>query len=205
MLRSLLILGAVFVAALLFGPADHTARAQTPPKVVILLHGFNGSPTNFSTAKAAAEAQGYKVYVPKLPYAGWSAGDTAKNAAFLQQYMTQNGITSAKLDGHSLGGWLAMYMALVVRDARVSSVVLRDTGTGCFWGIPPDQCPGSTLLNQLAAAPYSAVPILNLNHLSTLHPQVDCTVVFNLSHDAFRTDARVNAAAIGWSGVNPCG
>lgn len=195
---------AAALVALLLLVTIQPVGGQTTPKHVVLLYGWNGSPSNWNTAKTAYQAKGYTVHVLSLPRAGWSAGDTKVNADYVQSYIASKGLTDVKLDGHSLGGWLAMYVALVRQDPAVSSVVLRDTGTGCVWGIPGDQCLGSEMLKAITAAPQSPVPILNLNHLSTVHPQVDCTKVFNLSHSAFLTDSRVNAAAIGWSGVSPC-
>lgn len=170
---------------------------------VICLHGWNGSASNCSAMRAPYEAAGYTFHALSLPRSGSSAGDTAVNADYVQAYIASHNLTGVKLDGHSLGGWLALYLTLV-RGEGVSSVVLRDTGTGCWFGIPGDQCPGSTLLAQINGAPASSVPILNLSSKTTALPQVDCLKVFNLSHNDFLSNSAVTAAAIGWPAVNPC-
>lgn len=186
-----------FLSLFLILGAVAPVTAQTAP-TVLLLYGFNGSTSNWNTAKAAYQAKGYDVRVLSLPRSGWSAGDTVKNADFVEAYIKSNNLTNVKLDGHSLGGWLALYVATVRANPAVSAVVLRDTGTGCFWGIPADQCSGSSLLKSLAVAPLSNVRVLNLNHSSTPVYNVDKTSVYNLEHNTFLTNAAVNAEAISW-------
>jgi pimeloyl-ACP methyl ester carboxylesterase len=168
---------------------------------VILLYGWRGSTSNWDTAKAAYEARGNVVHVLRLPEDGTSAGDTAINADYVNQYIRLQDLTNVHLDGHSLGGWLALYVAQ--SNPVIASVVLRDTGTGCWFNIPADQCPNSELLYELKANPPT-VPVLNLNHLTTQHPGVDCIKVFNLEHNAFLSNAAVNAAAVEWPDANPC-
>jgi pimeloyl-ACP methyl ester carboxylesterase len=168
---------------------------------VILLHGWRGTASNWSAAKAAYEAEGYVVHALSLPASGDRAGDTVRNADYVTQYIRNYDLTDVKLDGHSLGGWLAMYLAQ--SNPAVTSVVLRDTGTGCFWGIPGDQCTGSKLLAGIKANPPT-VPVLNLSSKTTQHPGVDCTKVFNIGHNDFLTNVTVTANAIAWPAVNPC-
>lgn len=199
-MRRAIVLVIIFVA-LAAGGLIRSSEAASGD--VILLHGWNGSASSWNTAKAQYEAQGYTVHALSLPRGGSSAGDTAVNADYVQAYIASHNLTDVKLDGHSLGGWLALYLALV-RGEDVSSVVLRDTGTGCWFGIPADQCSGSTLLAQVNSASASAVPILNLNHSTAGIPQVDCLKVYNLAHNDFLSNSAVTAAAIGWPGASPC-
>lgn len=220
-MRRLLAIMAIALLGLLAQSAHETraapAQAVPPTRAVILLYGWSGNTSSWSTAQAAYVAGGCiaptcMVYTLGLN-GGWSAGDTERNAQTVDNFIAANHLTNVKLDGHSLGGWLALDVALVHRNPAVTSVVLRDTGYGCVyyyqWGIgwvgtPGDQCAGSALLTALAGAPASSVPILNLSHLTDALPQVDCLRVYNLDHSAFQTNAAVNAAAIAWPGVNPC-
>lgn len=195
---------------------DTTSVSQTSSMHIVLLYGWRGKTTSWDTAKADYEAQGYTVHVLRLPYSGLKAGDTAKNAAFVYDYIATNGLTDVKLDGHSLGGWLALFVAFgcspdpkqgcTGQNPAVSSVVLRDTGTGCFWGQPPDQCDGSALRVKINSAPKSAVPILEVKtSITVVPPQVDCIQIRDdLEHNDFLSDHAVTAMAIGWPGVNPC-
>lgn len=192
------------IAALTFIVAAGLLRtSEAATGDVILLHGFNDSASDWNAAKAQYEGAGYTVHALALPRNGSSAGDTLVNADYVQAYIASHDLSGVKLDGHSLGGWLALYLTLV-RGEDVSSVVLRDTGTGCFFGIPSDQCPGSSLLAQINAAPASGIPILNLNHSTASITQVDCLKIFSLSHSDFLTNSAVGAAAIGWPGASPC-
>lgn len=195
----------VLIAALTFIVSAGLLRSsEAASGDVILLHGWNGSASNWSTAKAQYESQGYTVHALALPRSGSSAGDMAVNADYVQGYIASNNLTGVKLDGHSLGGWLALYLTLV-RGENVTSVVLRDTGTGCWFGIPGDQCPGSALMAQINDAAPSSVPILNLSSKTTALPQVDCLKVYSgLAHNDFLSNSVVAAAAIGWPTVSPC-
>lgn len=191
--------------------------SEAASKDVIFLHGWNGSAASWNTARAQYEAAGYTVHVLSLPRVGSSAGDTAVNADYVQGYIDSHDLEGVKLDGHSLGGWLALYLAFGCHPAvsgtpaycdgqsSVSSVVLRDTGYGCFFGIPGDQCSGSTMLTQINGAPPSGVPILNLSSKTAALPQVDCLKVYGgLSHNDFLSNSAVTAMAIGWPVTNPC-
>ncbi|MGE0227802.1 MAG: esterase/lipase family protein [Dehalococcoidia bacterium] len=207
----LLLIGLVLAAAT--APRSSAAVPSAAPSVagrdVLLLFGWNGNTGNWNTAKAQYEASGATVHVLSLPRGGSSAGDTAVNATAVQDYIAAHGLTDVQLDGHSLGGWLALYVVLVRRDPAVTSVVLRDTGYGCtriLWqSIPGDQCAGSDMLAAIEAAAPSAVPILNLSSKTAALPQVDCLRTYNLGHNDFLTNAAVTSAAIGWPAVSPCG
>lgn len=197
----------VLVAALTFIVSAGLLRSsEAASGHVICLHGWNGSASNCDTLKARYEAQGYTVHALSLPRSGSSAGDTAINADYVQAYIASNNLTDVKLDGHSLGGWLALTVALVRQDGAVSSVVLRDSGyggIGCW--LVPDLCSNSAAVAAVKNAPLSLVPILNLNSSTAPLPQVDCLKVYSgLAHNDFLTNPAVTAAAIGWPVVNPC-
>ena len=194
----------VLVLVLTFATAFGLLRSsEAASGDVICLHGWNDSASDCGRMMTAYESAGYTFHALSLPRSGSAPGDTAINADYVQAYIDANGLTDVKLDGHSLGGWLALYLTLV-RGEDESSVVLRDTGDGCFLGFPGDQC-SSSFLAQISSAPASSVPILNLNHSTDALSQVDCLKIYNLDHYAFLTNAAVTAAAVGWPAVNPCG
>lgn len=176
---------------------------------VILLHGWNGNAADWANAKTAYEAKGYTVYALTLPRGGWAEGDTEINADYVQQYMTDHGITSARLDSHSLGGWLALTIAFVRDDPRVSSVVVRDTKYTDGWGclLVPDNCATSVIISAVEASANVAdpLPVLNLSSLTDQLPGVDCTRTYSgLNHAQYQTSATISAVAAQWPGVNPC-
>lgn len=204
----------VMVVALIATLVGVGLLKQTPPPTaeaatqdVILLYGWNGSTANWSTAAPLYAAQGYRVHALALPRAGWNAGDTAANAQAVAAYIAAQGLTDVKLDGHSLGGWLALYVTLVDRNPAVTSVVMRDTGTGCYFGIPGDQCPGATMLTRIRSAAPSSVPVLLLKNTQSTGADAyaDCVRTAGLDHNAFLTDAAINAAAIAWGPAATCG
>jgi pimeloyl-ACP methyl ester carboxylesterase len=192
------------VAALALSGVFNISPVTADSPDVILIHGWRGTASSWSTAESTYVANGYRTHALQLPRDGSRAGDTVTNANYVRSYIVNNGLTNVKLDGHSMGGWVALYLILVEREPAVTSVVLRDTGTGCFWGIPPDQCSGSAMLQAVQSAAPVNIPVLNLSTKTTQHPEVDCTKVFNISHNNFLTNATVNSMAVSWSGVNPC-
>ena len=176
---------------------------------VILLHGWNGNAADWANAKAAYESMGFTVHALSLPRQGWAEGDTVINADYVQQYMTDHGITSARLDSHSLGGWLALTIAFSRNDSRVSSVVVRDTKYTEGWGcvLVPDNCATSAIIAAVEAHASAAnpLPVLNLSSLTTQLPGVDCTKTYTgLNHAQYQTSAMISAVASQWPGTNPC-
>lgn len=203
--RRLVLAGGALLLAVVFACVASTPRSSAAGRHVVLLHGWNGSASQWNTAKAAYEAQGYTVHALPLPRSGGSAGDTLVNADYVQAYLRDRGLTDVKLDAHSLGGMLALTVALVRRDPAVTSVVLRDSGIGGIgcW-VVPDLCSTSAVVNAVKAAPASTVPVLNLNSSTAAMPQVDCLRVYDLGHNDFLSNTAVTAAAIGWPEANPC-
>lgn len=172
---------------------------------VILVHGWNGSTSSWATTKAAYEANGDTVHVLAMPKNSFlmSKGDGVVNAKFIQTYIAQNHLTNVVLDGHSFGAMESLYVALVLKDPAVKSVVLRDTGfvsgLSCF--AIPDLCSNSAMATAIKTAPVSSVPIMNLTSKTVALPQEDCRKTYNIDHNAFQTNAAVIAAAIGWPEV----
>lgn len=185
------------------------SRSEAETGDVILLHGWNGKASDWANAKAAYEAEGYTVHALQLPRDGSKIGDTAVNADYVQAYMAANGITSARLDSHSLGGWLALTIAFSRDDPRVQSVVMRDTGYGDGFGcwLVPDLCDGSAITTAVenTATVSDPIPVLHLSSETAVLPGVDCTKrLSGYNHAQYQTSATISAIAAQWPGVSPC-
>lgn len=104
----------------------HNHTGDGPP--VILLHGLFGSGNNLG-ALARALAASHSVYSVDLPNhgrSGWLEDATlATMAACLADWMAHQGLPCAQFVGHSLGGKLAMQLALA-RPRLVSALVVAD-------------------------------------------------------------------------------
>ncbi|MEH6519248.1 MAG: alpha/beta fold hydrolase [Halioglobus sp.] len=95
---------------------------------VVLIHGLFGMGSNLG-ALARALSDGYRVYSVDLPNhgrSGWlDSADIPAMADALFAWMDHQGLATAALVGHSLGGKVAMAMALG-NPGRVSSLVVAD-------------------------------------------------------------------------------
>lgn len=105
----------------------HSTRLGDGPAVV-LLHGLFGAGSNLG-ALARALSDRFEVHSVDLPNHGrsqWMEGaDLAAMAAALADWMHHHGLPVASLVGHSLGGKVAMELALA-QPQRVSSLVVAD-------------------------------------------------------------------------------
>ncbi|MFT6286358.1 MAG: esterase [Halieaceae bacterium] len=95
---------------------------------VLLLHGLFGMGSNLGSLARALQDE-YRVHTIDLPNHGRSqwlleAGITALANA-IAQWMDECGVSSAALVGHSLGGKVAMQLALS-QPARVNALVVAD-------------------------------------------------------------------------------
>jgi esterase len=109
-------------------PALHAARVGDAGPHVVLLHGLFGLGSNLG-ALARALSAGYRVHSLDLPdhgRSGWTDGtDLPRMAEAVSAWLRGAGIDRAHLVGHSLGGKVAMQLALA--DARsVASLVVAD-------------------------------------------------------------------------------
>lgn len=103
----------------------YRAAGEGPP--VVLLHGLFGSLENLgSLARALAET--FRVYSLDLPNHGRSAHSMPVSlqdmAAEIECWMDDQGLSSVALVGHSLGGKVAMEIALNRPDTIAKLVVL---------------------------------------------------------------------------------
>tara|TARA_R110001599_G_scaffold353851_2_gene600181 strand:- start:1437 stop:2174 length:738 start_codon:yes stop_codon:yes gene_type:complete len=95
---------------------------------VVLLHGLFGSGNNLGALARALHAS-RSVFAVDLPNHGRSAWQEdvslSAMADCLHEWMQQQGLSSAQFVGHSLGGKVAMQLALS-RPQRVSALVVAD-------------------------------------------------------------------------------
>lgn len=95
---------------------------------MVLLHGLFGAGGNLGPLARALQ-DSFKVYSVDLPNHGRSdwlpATDLSILAQCLDDWMDEQELTAASLVGHSLGGKVAMQLALV-HPGRVSSLVVAD-------------------------------------------------------------------------------
>lgn len=105
----------------------YVRRAGAGPPVV-LLHGLFGAGGNLRALARSLQDQ-YEVFSLDLPNHGRSAWlekpDLPTMANCLRQWMDAQGMTRAQVVGHSLGGKVAMQLALQ-HPERVSALVVAD-------------------------------------------------------------------------------
>lgn len=110
------------------------ARHAGQGPAVILLHGLFGSGANLGML-ARSLRETYLVYNPDLPGHGrscWLAEpDLPSMADVLYRWMTDEGLAGAHLVGHSLGGKVAMQLALDHPD-KVESLVVADIAPAAY-------------------------------------------------------------------------
>lgn len=104
------------------------AKAAGEGRPVVLLHGLFGAGGNLGALSRALREQ-FRVYSLDLPGHGGSAVPTPFNlpgmAASLTGWMDEQGIDAAGFVGHSLGGKVAMEVALSA-PGRVAALVVAD-------------------------------------------------------------------------------
>ncbi|MCP5130736.1 MAG: alpha/beta fold hydrolase [Pseudomonadales bacterium] len=104
----------------------HTHSGEGPP--VVLLHGLFGSGNNLGgLGRALQDSRSvYAVDLPNHGRSGWQGDATlATMADSVGNWMSHQGIMRAQFVGHSLGGKVAMQLALA-QPRLVSAVVVAD-------------------------------------------------------------------------------
>ncbi len=108
-------------------PIIHS-RSQGEGYPIVLIHGLFGSLENLGVL-AKALAEGYKVYSIDLPNHGRSfhadSMTLSSMAADVERWMDKNAIERAHFIGHSLGGKVAMELALASTH-RVAKLAVID-------------------------------------------------------------------------------
>lgn len=146
------------------GTCQQVQAAQREP--VILIHGWNGSPTEFAQMEAALEQAGHPAYTIDLP-----GEENIANAGAIRDLVAQvrqeNGGGKVSLVGHSMGGLSARYYlkSLGGADATLSYVSMG-TGQRGYWPaclLPANQggqmCPTSTFISQLNSGDPTPDPV----------------------------------------------
>lgn len=126
-----------------------TERGKGPP--VVLLHGLFGSGSNLG-ALARALQEHFSVFSVDLPNHGDSPwledADLAAMAGTLSAWLQHQGLARADFVGHSLGGKVAMQLALA-RPELVSALVVADIAPVAY---PPHHDTVFAALDAVAAA-----------------------------------------------------
>jgi esterase len=128
----------------------HFNRTGEGPAVV-LLHGLFGAGANLGALSRALqdERRVYSVDLPNHGRSGWLAqADLPMMADCLRHWMDEQQLTSASLVGHSLGGKVAMQLALE-HPSRVAALVVADIAPVVY---PPHHDAVFAALDAVAAA-----------------------------------------------------
>ena len=145
----------------------HTCSGDGPP--VVLLHGLFGSGNNLG-ALARALADRRRVYSVDLPNHGrsyWLEDATlATMASAVASWMKHQGLHCAQFVGHSLGGKIAMQLALA-QPQLLSALVVADIAPVDY---PPHHDAVFAALEAMAAAarcrPKAAQPTAARNNIT---------------------------------------
>lgn len=110
-----------------FGDSDN-CRGSRPAAPTIILHGFFASSRNWRQI-AQRLAERFHVYVPDMRNHGASAHhplmDYPSMVADLLRFIDDRGLETVSLLGHSMGGKIAMWLALTNPD-RVDKLIVAD-------------------------------------------------------------------------------
>ncbi|MEV4112298.1 alpha/beta fold hydrolase [Nonomuraea sp. NPDC049695] len=156
----------VVAGTLLAGSGTAHAAQAAEREPVILIHGWNGSPTEFTQMEAALEQDGHPAYAIALP-----GGDNVANAEAIRTLVTQvrqeHGGGKVSLVGHSMGGLSARHYLKFLGGADATlSYVSMGTGQRGYWPaclLPANQggqmCPSSTFLSRLNGGDPTPDPV----------------------------------------------
>lgn len=115
---------------------DVYAKRSGTGSPIVLMHGLFGAGSNLG-ALARALQETFTVYSLDLPGHGRSAWlpdlDLPGMAAIVQRWMVEAGLARAHLLGHSLGGKVAMQLALQ-HPAQVESLIVGDIAPVAYVG-----------------------------------------------------------------------
>ena len=103
-----------------------------PP--VVRIHGVGGSGENWANIFAAIKNAGFRVYLPDLLGFGRSERPDVDysmplQAAVMKAFLLQQGITAADVGGTSMGGWVALEMAVRYPDSVRRLLLFDSAGT----------------------------------------------------------------------------
>jgi pimeloyl-ACP methyl ester carboxylesterase len=112
------------------GPVELTVEERGDGRPFLVLHGGAGQPSVAAFAQLLAEKDGNRVLTPTHPgFGGTRRPDgldsVAKLAALYGGLLDDLGVEDVTVIGNSVGGWIAIEMALL-GTARISGIVLLD-------------------------------------------------------------------------------
>lgn len=188
MKRLIILGGTIWLAAILGLAGTGVAAAKgsrprptptptaTPAEPILLVHGYQGSPSEWATFQSWLTAAGRTGYAIDLT----ASENNVTNAAAIQTYVTARGWTRFQIVAWSMGGLAARYY--LKNDggaAKVDRIVLLGSPNygvplACF--LPTNNggqmCPSSSFLRALDAAPIEPGPTAYTTITSTTDGQV---------------------------------
>lgn len=114
------------------GKADAHDDASAP--AFVLLHGFNSEPgagNSFNGVKALLEAEGYRVYEPRVPAITTVERRSEVLAGFLEDVLASGEATKFHIIAHSMGGLDARFL-ITHRGFDAHTLTLTTIGTPHF-------------------------------------------------------------------------
>ncbi|WP_051927421.1 alpha/beta fold hydrolase [Ruegeria halocynthiae] len=100
------------------GRIHYVEKGNPARPTIVMIHGLSGQLQHYTYALVGLLADDYHVIAVDRPGCGYSTRDTAdlarlpEQARMIQEFLNTKGVTDAVLVGHSLGGAVALAMAL---------------------------------------------------------------------------------------------
>ena len=195
------------------GPAEAAA-----PLPVVLVHGYNGSPSGFTTMAARLRAKKHTVVIAKLP-----GNDNVVNAKVIRDIVAARAWKKVAIVGHSMGGLSSrqyirfnggrkvatVYVSLGSPQQGLPVACLAPVGNG------GQMCPDSTFLTKLNTGDETPGPTAYTSVFSTTDGLVPvdasllgdgaCDVeVTGPTHQQLLTDAAVFRIVLNAIDGKPC-
>jgi triacylglycerol lipase len=148
-------------------PAPAEAAAPLP---VVLVHGYNGSPSGFATMAARLRAKKHTVVIAKLP-----GNDNVVNAKVIRDIVTARGWKKVAIVGHSMGGLSSRQYIRFNGGRRVATIYVslgtpqKGLPVACLApiGNGGQMCPDSAFLAKLNAGDETPGPTAYTSVYST--------------------------------------
>ncbi len=152
--RVVAVAGALAALAGILPAASVAPVDAAAPLPVVLVHGFNGSPTGFITMAARLRERKHTVVIAKLP-----GNDNVVNAKVIADIVAARGWTKVAIVGHSMGGLSSRQYIRFDGGRKVATVYVslgtpqRGLPVACL--LQPtnggQMCPDSAFLRKLNA------------------------------------------------------
>lgn len=163
-----LLAAVIACAGVLLGPATGANAATHTP--VVFVHGYTGSPSNWTTAIAVFEAAGYsssELYAFSYNSYGDNKTNAASLASYVNQVKSQTGAAKVDIVNHSMGGlvsdWYLHELGGTANVAHLASIAGANHGTtaayACTAFITCQQMvPGSSYIQQVTSGDETPGP-----------------------------------------------